>query len=96
MPLTVWLRKGEKACREKVYIALKDVFNLYWQSSSDLKHKGNLVSLQVQKLHFGIGANTKQAGTSFGKKTAQKLDRIENNPLYVIINPLTIYWELLP
>ena len=38
----------------------------------------------------------KQAGTSFGKKTAQKLDLIENNPLAVIVTLLTIYQELIP
>ena len=54
-----------------------------------------MVSLQVQISHFGIGVNAKQAGTSFGKKTAHKLNRIENNPLSAILTPLTIYWELL-
>ena len=34
--------------------------------------------------------------TSFGKKTAQKLDWIENNPLAVILTLLTIYREVLP
>ena len=40
--------------------------------------------------------NPKQAGTSFGKKTAHKLDRIKEKPLYVILTPLTIYQEVLP
>ena len=37
----------------------------------------------------------KQARKFFGKKTAQKLGCIENNPLSVIITFLTIYQEVL-
>ena len=91
MPLTIRLCKDDKYHREKFPIALKNVLNLYWQSRSDLKHKGNSVSLQVQKAHFGIGANAKQSGTSFGNKTAQNLYRIKNNTLAIIVTLLTIY-----
>ena len=35
-------------------------------------------------------------GTSFGKKTAQNLDCIENNLLDVIMNLLAIYHEVTP
>ena len=69
MPPTIRLRKGDKDRREKVSIALNDVLDFYRQSSSDLQHKRNLVSLQVQTAQCGIGANPKQAGASFGKKT---------------------------
>ena len=77
-------------------IALKDVLNFYQQSRSDLKHKGKSVSVQVQTAHFGIGANVKQAGMYFWKKTAQKLDCIKNSPLSIIIAVLKIYWEVIP
>ena len=95
MPLTIRLCKVEKALWEKVPIALNNVLNLYRHSIFDLQHKGNLVSLQVQTAHFGIGLNEKQAGKSFGKKISQKLDRIENNPLAVIVTFLTIYRQLI-
>ena len=81
MPLTIWLRKGKKDLRKKVPIALNDVLDFYRKSSSDLKHKGNSVSLQFKTSHFGIGANTKQYGTSFGKKTVHKLNRIKKTTL---------------
>ena len=90
MPLTIWLHKGEKAFREMVPITLNDVLDFYRQISSNLQHKGNLVSLQVQTAHFGIGANPKQAGTSFRNKTAKNIDHIENNPLAIFITLLTI------
>ena len=48
MSPTVCLCKGNKACREKVPIALNDVLGFYQQSRSDLQHKGNLGSIQVQ------------------------------------------------
>ena len=96
MPLTIWLYKGEKYLREKFPIALNDGINLYQHSSSDLKHKGNLVSLQIQTAHFGNGANAKQAGMSFGKKTSQKLDHTKNNPLAIIVTLLKIYREVFP
>ena len=35
-------------------------------------------------------------GTSFGNKTAQKLDRIKNNPLAIIVTILTIYKPVIP
>ena len=89
-PLTISLRKGKKALWEKEPIALKNVLDFYRQTSSKLQQKGNLVSLQVYTAHFGIGENSKQAGTYFGKKTAQKFDHIKNNPLALIINLLTI------
>ena len=96
MPLTIQLRKGEKARQEKVPIALNSVLDFYRQSRSDLQHKGNLVILQVHTAHIGIGANLKQAGTSFRKKTAQNIDRIENKSLSVIVTLLMIYQEVLP
>ena len=86
----------KKSRREKVPIALNNVLNFYRKISSDLKHKGNLVSLQVHISHFGIGANPKQAGASFGKKTAQKLNCTKNNPLSVIVTLLAIYREVIP
>ena len=76
MPPTVHLHKCKNSCREKAPIALNDMLEFYRQIISDLQHKCNLVSLRVQTEHFGIGANPKQAGTSFGKKTVQNLDRI--------------------
>ena len=90
MPPTIWLRKGEKDRREKSPITLNDVLDFYRLMKSDLQHKGNLVSLQVQTAHFGIGANPKQAGTSFRNKTAKNIDHIENNPLAIFITLLTI------
>ena len=66
---------------EKAPITLNDALNFYQHSRSTLQHKGNLVSLQFQAAHFGIGANPKQAGSLFRKKTAQKLDRIEKTTL---------------
>ena len=96
MPLTIWLLKGEKARREKFPIVLNNVINFYHQSRSELQHIENLVSIQIQTAHFGIGANAKQAKRSFGKKTAQKLDHIKNSPLAVITTLLTIYRELTP
>ena len=92
----IWLRKGEKAHLEKPPIALINVLNFVRQRRYDLKHKGNLVSLQFQTEHFKIKANLKQSGMSFRKKTAQKLNRIKNNPLSIIVTILTIYWELIP
>ena len=96
MPPTIWLCKDKKDIRENVPIALNNVLNLYWQRCSNMKHKVNLVSLQVQTSHFGIGANPKQAGISFRKKTAQKLDHIKNNPFAAIVALLTIYREVPP
>ena len=90
------LRKGEKARRENVPIALNDVQDHLRQVSSEMSNKGNVVTLSVQTCHFGTGASNKQSGTSFGKKVAHKLDRIENNPLPVISTLLTVYRELLP
>ena len=55
-----------------------------------------MVSLQVQTEHFGIGVNPKQVGTYFGKKTAEKLNHIENNPFAVIVTFLMIHQELIP
>ena len=75
---------------------MNNVIYFYRQISSDLKHKGNLVSLLVQTANFWTVANTKQVGKSFGNKTAQKLNRIENNPLDVIVTLLTIYLEVIP
>ena len=79
-----------------VPIVLNNVLYLYQQINSDLKHKGNLVSLQVQTAHFLIGVNTKQVGTSFKKKTAQNIDLIKKNPLSVIVTILKIYQEVFP
>ena len=90
MPPTIWLRKSEKDLPEKAPITLNDVLDFYRMIRSELQHKGNLVSLQVQTAHFGIGANPKQAGTSFRNKTAKNIDHIENNPLAIIITLLTI------
>jgi hypothetical protein len=90
------LRKGEKHRRENVPIGLNDVQDFYRQVNSDMQNKGATVSLTVQTSHFGIGASNKQSGTSFGKKTAHKLDRIENNPLSLITTLLFVYRELLP
>ena len=70
---------------------MDDVLNFFRQSISNLQHKGNLVSLQVQTSHFLIEVNAKKSGTYFVKKTAQKIDRIENNPLAVNVTLLTIY-----
>ena len=81
---------------EKYPIALNDVTDFHCKISSDLKHKGNLVSLQVQTALFGIGENSKQSGMSFGKKTAQKLNPIEKPPLTVVVTVLMIYWEVIP
>ena len=61
-----------------------------------MQSKGNTVTLSIQTSHFGTGASNKQAGTSFGKKVAHKLDRIENNPLAVSVTLLFVYRELLP
>ena len=93
---TIRLCKGKKARRKKVTITLNDVVDFYRQSSSKLQHKGKSVSIQVQIAQFGIGANPKQVWTSFRKKTAQKLERIEKNPLSVIATLLMIYREVLP
>ena len=95
MPLTIRLHKGDKALQEKAPMLLNDVIDLSRQRSSDLKHKRYLVSLQVQTAHFGIGANAKQAGTSFREKKAQNLDRINKNPLAAIITLLIIYREVI-
>ena len=70
MPLIIMLCMIKKDPWEKVLIVLNDVIYFYQQSISDLKHKGNLVSLQVQTAHFGIGVTAKKVGTSFEKKTA--------------------------
>ena len=86
------MHKGEKTFQEKVLITLNDVLNFYRHISSNLQHKGNLVSLQVQTAQFLIVVNPKQVETSFGKKTAQNMDRIDNNPLSIIIKLLKIYW----
>ena len=59
MPPTLFFCKGDKAWREKVPINLKNVLEFYRQSISDLQHKGNMVSIQVQTAQFGIGANPK-------------------------------------
>ena len=91
MPPTIWLHKDKKACQEKVPIALNSVIDFYRESSSNLHHKVNSVILQVQTAHFWIGGNSKQAGTSFGKKTAQNLDRIKNNTVALIVTLLRIY-----
>ena len=61
-----------------------------------MQHKGNVVSLQVQTARLGIGANPKQAGTSFGKKTVHNPDITKNNPLYVIPTLLIMYREVPP
>ena len=95
MPPTVWFRKGKKDHWEKFPITLNDVIDIYRQRSSGLQNKSNSVSVQVQTAHFGNGENSKQAGTSFEKKTGQKLECIENNPLSIILTFLTIYWEVL-
>ena len=95
-PLTIRLRKSKKYLREKIPIALKTVIGLYWQRSSNLKQKGDFVSLQLQTAHFVIGANSELVETSFGKKIAQKLDRIDNTRLDVIVTLLTIYQEVIP
>ena len=55
-----------------------------------------MVSLQVQTQHFGIRKIPKEAGTSFGNKTAQKLVCIDNKPLDLRITLLTIHWEVIP
>ena len=91
MSLTIWLCKGKKGLREKFHISLNDVLSFYRKSRSNLQHKCNSDSLQVQTAHFVIVVNEKQLGTSFGKKTAQKLGHINNNPLDVIITLLTLY-----
>ena len=91
MPPKIWFCKCEKAFREKFPIALNNVLDLYWQSRYDLQHKGNSVILQVQTAHLGIVANPKQAGTPFGKKTAQNLNRIKNKYLALITTLLAIY-----
>ena len=96
MPLKIWSRKGETTLWEKVPIALNDMLDLFQQSSSGLQQKVNSAILQVQTSKFGIGANSKQAETSFGKKTAQNIDRIKNNPLAVNVTLLMIYWEVIP
>ena len=61
-----------------------------------MQSKDNIVTLSIQISHFGTGASNKQARTSFGKKVAKKLDRIENNPLTVSVILLFVYRELLP
>ena len=38
----------------------------------------------------------KTSGISFRKKTSQRLDRIKNRPLNIIITLLAIYQEVLP
>ena len=75
---------------------MNDVLDFYCQSRSDLQHKGNLVSLQVQTSQFGIGLNPKHLGMSFKKKTAHNFGHIRNNPLAVIVTLLMIYQELIP
>ena len=95
-PPTIRLRKCDKTRQEKVPIALKNVLSFYRQSRYDLKHKGNLVSLQVQTSHFGIWENPKQEVPSCGKKKLQKINLIDNNPLSIIVTLLTIYWEVIP
>ena len=85
------LRKGEKACRENVPIRLNDLQDYYRQAGSEMQSKGNTVTLSIQTSHFGTRASNKQAGTSFGKKVAHKLDRIENNPLAVSVTLLFVY-----
>ena len=96
MSLTIQLRKGEKSLQKKFPIALNGVLDLFWKIISYLQHKGKLFVLQVQTAHFGIGVNAKQAGTSFGKNTYQKLNCIDNNPLASIADILTIYWKVIP
>ena len=56
-----------------------------------MQSNGNTVTLSIQTSHFGTGASKKQAGTSFGKKVAHKLDRIENS-----VTLLFVYREVLP
>ena len=70
MPLTIWLRKGKKALQEKVPISLNDALGFYQKRIYNLQYKGDLVRLQVQTAHFGIGASTKQTGKFFRNKTA--------------------------
>ena len=48
MPPTIRLRKDKKDFREKVLTTLNDVLDFYGNISSNLKHKGNLVNLQVK------------------------------------------------
>ena len=88
--------QGREGFPEKVSIMMNDVHDFYWKSSSNLKHKSNLVRIQFQTAHFGIRANQKQAGTSSRKKRVQKLEHIKNNPLAVIVTLLTIYPEAIP
>ena len=85
------MRKGGEAFQEKLPITLNDVINFYWQISSNLQQKENLVSLQVQTAYFGIGENPKQSRVSFKKKTAQNLACIKKKPLSIIIILLMLY-----
>ena len=94
MPLTIQVWKGKRALREKVPTALNDVIDFPLKKISNLQHKCNTVSLQVQTAQFGIGDNEKQAGTSLRKKIAQTIDHDENNPLSGIVTLFTIYWEV--
>ena len=94
MPLIFRLRNEKKSLWGRISISLNDVIDISQHSMSNLQHKGNLVSLQVQTAHFGIGANAKQAGKSFRKNIEQNIDRIKNNPLDVIVTLIRIYWEV--
>lgn len=89
------LRNGEKNLRDNVPIRINDWANA-GAAPKDTVPKSALVKFSVLTNNHGVGGTGKFSTSSFGTKTALKLDLIEDNPRSTIQCWQSIFNELLP
>jgi hypothetical protein len=89
------LRQGEKALRDNVPIRFNEWNTVTAKNLSNLP-KTATVKFTVLTNNHGVGANNRQKETSHGSQMGLRLDRIEDNPKYVIETWQSMRNELMP